>query len=248
MKMKIAKLLFCAELAVLFLSLASPATAQLALPTGLYLRGDVGYAVKGNITFRDVNPTAPNCDLCTGSFPSTTGNSVFFGAGIGYRLTPLFRTDLTLDYLTPTSVDGHTVNIAPSMGSAHLDSVVGLVNGYLDLDGAFPRLLGPFQPYLSAGIGASRNHLGTTSGISSVVGPFTLGAADTTSFVWTLGAGVGYALNSFVTMDLAYRFMDFGEVRDGSTITFGGASALVTSSKSDDFAVNAVTLGLRFGF
>ncbi|HWY61588.1 MAG TPA: outer membrane beta-barrel protein, partial [Rhizomicrobium sp.] len=191
---------------------------------------------------------APNCDLCNGSFPSTTGNSVFFDAGVGYGLTPLFRTDFTLDYLTPTAVDGHTVNIAPSMGSAHLDSVFGLVNGYLDLDGAFPRQFGPFQPYLSASIGVSRNHLGATSGTSSLIGPFTLGAADTTRFAWSLGAGLGYPLNSFVTLDLAYRFMDLGEIRDGSTLAFGGASYLVTQSKSNDFTANAVTLGLRFGF
>jgi opacity protein-like surface antigen len=248
MRMTIVRVLFAAGFAVLLLLPAYPANAQPDFPDGLYLRGDIGSGIKGRITFRDVNPAAANCDLCNGSFPSTTGNSIFYGAGIGYRLTPLFRTDFTVDYLTPTSVEGHTVNIAPSTGSAHLDSGVALVNVYLDLDGVFPQQFGPFQPYLSAGIGVSRNHLGTTSGFSSLVGPFTLGAGDATRFAWAVGAGVAYPLNSFVTMDLAYRFMDLGEIRDGSTLAFGGASYPVTSSKSDDFISNAVTLGLRVGF
>src|SRR5262249_21500854 len=111
-----------------------------------------------------------------------------------------------------------------------------------------PEQFGPFQPYLSAGVGASRNHLDTTNGLSSAVGPFTLAPADTTNFIWALGAGIGYPLNSYATADFAYRFMDLGKIRDGGTLTFAGTALPVTRSKSDAFTINAVTLGLRFGF
>ena len=116
--------------------------------------------------------------LCSDLFPSSTGNSVFVGAGVGDRLSSMFRADITIDYLTPVKVTGHSTAAASSIASADLDSIVGLANGYFDFEGAFPNMFGRLQPYVSAGIGVARNHLGTTTGVSPLIGPFTLGGAS----------------------------------------------------------------------
>ena len=247
MRIKTAGVLFSAGFVALLSLSGAPASAQADSPAGFYLRGDIGSGVAGRIVFRDANPTAANCDLCNGTFPSPTAASALVDAGVGYRLTPYFRTELSVGYLIPASINGQTVNIPPAAGSAHFASAFGLLNGYLDLDGLFPGQFGPFQPYLSASAGVARNHLGITSGTSSLLGPFTLSSGDTTSFIWALGAGVGYPLSPSVTADLGYHFMNLGELRDGATLTFSGGPLALTRSKSDYFAVNAVTLGLRFG-
>jgi opacity protein-like surface antigen len=237
---------FTTASSLLLLLFVSPAAAQLSPSTGLYVRADIGGTFKQNFTFRDTNPKAPNCDLCSDLFPSSTGNSVFFGAGVGGRLSSMFRADITIDYLTPVKVNGHTTAAAPSTASADLDSIVGLASGYFDFEGAFPNMFGSLQPYVSAGIGVARNHLGTTTGVSPLIGPFTLGAATRTNFAWALGAGVGYALTPRLTIDLAYKYLDTGEVRNGATLGAGGASFQLTPSKTGDVGVHAVTLGFRY--
>jgi opacity protein-like surface antigen len=237
---------FVTASSLLLLLFVSPAAAQLSAPAGLYVRADVGGTFKRNFTFRDTNPNALNCDLCSDLFPSSTGNSVFFGAGVGDRLSSMFRADVTIDYLTPVKVNGHSTASAPSTASADLDSIVGLANGYFDFEGAFPHMFGPLQPYISAGIGVARNHLGTTTGVSPLIGPFTLGGASRMNFAWALGAGVGYALTPRLTIDLAYKYVDSGEVRNGATLTAGGASFQLTPSKTGDIGVHAVTLGFRY--
>ena len=238
-----------AAASVLILPLfVSPAVAQSSLPAGFYVRGDAGGAFEQNITFKDTNPNAPNCDLCGDVFPSSTGNSVFLGAGVGYRLTPSFRADLTFDYLTPVKVNGQSTGAAPSTASADFDSAIALVNGYFDLAGAFPDSFGPFQPFVSVGIGVARNHLGTTTGVSTLIGSFTLEAHSRMNFAWAIGAGVGYVLTPRLTMELAYKYVDTGQVRNGATLTAGGASFELTPSKTGDLGVHAVTVGLRYGF
>ncbi len=234
--------------ALWLLLFVSPAAAQLSLPAGLYVRADVGGAFEQDVTFRDTDPSAANCDLCGDLFPTSAGNSIFLGVGVGYRLNPMFRADLTVDYLTPAKVNGHSTGIAPSTASADLDSLVGLVNGYFDLASAFPDRFRRLQPYISAGIGVARNHLGITTGVSTLIGPFTLESASHINFAWAVGAGVGLALTPELTLDLGYKYLDTGEVRNGATLAAGGTFFQLTSSKTGDLGIHTVTIGLRYGF
>jgi opacity protein-like surface antigen len=67
------------------------------------------------------------------------------------------------------------------------------------------------------------------------------------NFAWTVGVGVGYAWTPRLTMELAYKYLDIGQVRNGATLTAGGASFQLTPSKTGDLGVHAVTVGLRYG-
>jgi outer membrane protein OmpA-like peptidoglycan-associated protein len=220
------------------------------LPDGLYLRGDVGGAFGNNVTFSDTNPGAANCDLCTSSLPATTGNSVLFGGGVGYRFNPMFRTDFTLDYIPSLKVNGTTVGPgAGTTAAADLNSLVGMANGYLDLDGFLPNTFGPFQPYVDFGLGFARNDLGSISGKFAGGGPsFTQTGATTTNFAWGAGAGVAFPLTQNLSLDVAYKYLDLGQLRTGTAVTVGGATVGVTGDKSDDLTAHTVTLGLRFTF
>jgi OOP family OmpA-OmpF porin len=230
---------------------ASSGFAQQMFPlsSGLYVRGDLGGAFGADTTFKDTNPSSPNCSLCNTTEPSSTGNSVLFGAGVGYRFTPLFRTDVTLDYIPSLKVSGHNSALTGVTNSADLDSLVGLLNGYLDLDGLKPGMFGPLQPFLTAGVGVARNDLGrTTYGLAGLAsGTLTQNGSTHTSFAWGVGAGAGYPLTPNLTIDLTYKYLDLGEMRSGSSGSFVGAAFPATPIKAD-LQVHTVILGLRFAF
>jgi outer membrane protein OmpA-like peptidoglycan-associated protein len=168
---------------------------------------------------------------------------------VGYRFSPLFRSDVTLDYIPSLHVSGHNSLLTGVSNSADLSALVGLLNGYLDLDGLKPGMLGPLQPYLTAGLGIARDDLGRTTysatGLPS--GALTQNGSTRTNFAWGVGAGVGYALTSNLTIDLAYKYLDLGEMRTGSVGTVFGASIATTPIKAD-LQVHTVMLGLRFAF
>jgi OOP family OmpA-OmpF porin len=221
------------------------------VPGGLYLRGDVGGAVGNDLTFKDTNTNlASPCILCTGTVHSTTRDTVIFGAGIGYRFAPMFRADLTLDYMPSFKVRGTSIG-GPFPGttySADLSSLVGMANGYLDFNGFAPQLFGPFQPYLDGGIGFAHNDLQSSTGRIAGVVPFTQTGASRTNFAWGVGAGLAYAFTRNWALDVAYKYLDLGDLRSGASASALGVTAPTTAIKSDNFTVHTVTIGFRYTF
>jgi OOP family OmpA-OmpF porin len=112
-----------------------------------------------------------------------------------------------------------------------------MANGYLDLNGFMPGMLGPFQPYIDAGLGFARNDLGGTT-----LNP---NGAVKNQFAW--GAGVGYGITPNLTLDLAYTYLHLGEARTGGTLSTGGVPIAIQPLKAD-INVHTVTLSLRYAF
>ncbi|HEY3916294.1 MAG TPA: OmpA family protein [Stellaceae bacterium] len=225
------------------------------IPYGFYVRGDVGGAFGQKVTYTDTNPGSALCGVCSGSIPASTGNSVLFGGGIGYRFNPMFRTDLTIDYIPSLHASGTAVGggplVAGETDQVDISSLVGMANGYLDLNGFMPHTFGGFQPYVDFGVGLAHNELGTATGkLSPALGalPFSQTGADRTNFAWGAGAGIGYALTPNLTLDIAYKYLDLGATRTGTSITALGATGAVTAAKSNDLTAHTVTLGLRWAF
>jgi outer membrane protein OmpA-like peptidoglycan-associated protein len=211
------------------------------LPYGVYVRGDVGGAFGADTSLKSTNSSIGG----TSSFSDQTGNSVIFGAGVGYRFSPIFRTDLTVDYLPSLQLKGRNATTNTS-NKGDIDSLVGLVNGYVDINGLLPGVFGPFQPYVGAGIGLARNVLGTqTLNASGVTG--TLSGAEHTSFAWGATAGVGYSLTQNLTLDVGYKYIDAGSMRTGQRLVSGGVVSNQLAGKAD-LQAHTVTVGLRFAF
>jgi outer membrane protein OmpA-like peptidoglycan-associated protein len=169
-----------------------------------------------------------------------------FGGGVGYRFSPMFRSDVTVDYIPSLKVSGHNSLVPALTNSADLSSLVGMVNGYIDINGFAPNMFGRFQPYLQGGIGVARDDLEKTT----FGGPFagiTLSGSTRTNFAWGVGAGLGYALTPNLTLDLGYKYLDLGEMRTGSTVSTGAVSIGVTPAKAD-LQAHTVMLGVRFAF
>ena len=104
-----------------------------------------------------------------------------------------------------------------------------------------------FTPYITVGLGASLNKLKVQA---------TGDSADDyannrkTDFAWSVGAGVSYQINEKVDVDLAYKYIDLGQIEAthfyrsiGSEYTFNETSQYNAKLKNND-----ISIGLRNEF
>lgn len=209
-------------------TLAPPEVTEDAA-SGWYLRADAGYvAASGGGLSADLSgPVAPPAPtlaatpalpaaalLPAGSLGGGAGWSV--GGGLGYRVLPFLRAEVSLDYLALGGAD-------TSLGPVSTSATVALASLYWDVIS-----IAGFTPYVGGGVGFA---------IDTVDGP----AAGTSgrnnwNFAWAVGGGVSYALGGAWSVDLGYRYLDLGAPRlaDAGLATTG------------DLAAHQVRLGLRY--
>lgn len=204
-----------------------------------YVRGDIGGAFPAFDRFKSDNPDAANSLLPPGGrIVGDADATEAFDIGAGTRLTPYLRWDATLSYIPSMRFSGGDNIGAGSVETANIDSLVGMINGYVDLAGLAPGMFGPFQPYVDGGVGAASNHIGNMG--STLAGGQIFGNTDT-SFAWGLGAGVGIGLTHNTVLDISYRYLDLGEVRTSISDSTGGS----ISPLKTDIRANTVMLGVR---
>lgn len=112
-----------------------------------------------------------------------------------------------------------------------------MLNGYYDFKNTTK-----FTPYLSAGLGVSRieNDISTNPEIFNSSEHI---STDTNNnFAWTAGAGVAYQVTKNVALDLAYRYVDAGEIE--TSLSFDGANFKNTA----DLISHDYSLGIRYNF
>ena len=190
---------------------------------GWYLRGDIGY----RIATIDQAVSTPGF-LSPRENDFNNGLTATFGAGIK---TSWLRTDLTLDYISPTEYTGrYTV---PGDTTAKVQAVTALFNGYFDL-GTWYRL----TPYVGAGGGVG--YVSIRDFQSTNAPPFVNGDNDEWKFVWAGMAGVGWAVGPNLTLDLGYRYLSLGNLHTGSD-----AAGSMTFR---NVAGHEVRVGLRWSF
>ncbi len=93
-----------------------------------------------------------------------------------------------------------------------------------------------FTPYIGAGLGLAFNYLGFDTEYNN-------GYSDSmddrqTNFAWQVGAGVAYAINENIAVDVAYRYLDLGYTQVDS---YAGDAGIRPYN-------HEFMLGLRFGF
>jgi opacity protein-like surface antigen len=206
-----------------------------------YIRGDLGGALSPDAHFKSADPAASDALLGPGArLKGGIAGTGAFDVGVGTRITPFLRWDATLTYIPSLKFSGSDNIGAGSVETANVDSLVGMVNTYLDFAGLAPTMFGPFQPYIDGGIGGASNHLDSMG--SSLAGGTITGDTNT-SFAWGLGAGVGYSLSPNTTLDISYKYLDLGEARTESTDNVGTS----VSPLKADLRTNTIMVGLRVG-
>jgi opacity protein-like surface antigen len=211
---------------------------------GWYLRGDVGVGIMSDANLQFIqNP------LNTSNFAllhSSMGDTTFFNAGIGYEVNNWLRFDVTGEYRTKSSVNSfgtYTFGGGTFVDTyqGFLKSTVFLANGYIDL-GTWDCL----TPFVGAGVGVAYNTLDDFVDIGVPSAGSGIGRDSSNfNFAWALHAGVSYAVTQNFSVELAYRYLNYGSVTDSINCT-GGCNA--DSYKLQNLASNDLMLGVRWKF
>ena len=144
-------------------------------------------------------------------------DTTIFGVGVGYEFNNWFRSDVTAEYRTKAAVNAFGLFSIrrPRRSATPIPARSGprsfLANGYIDL-GTWNCL----TPFIGAGVGVAFNTLTdfVDTGIG-IGGGFGIGQNPTeTHLAWALHAGLSYAVTQNFTVELAYRYLNYGSITD----------------------------------
>ena len=238
------------------LGMAATASAQ---PEGLYFAPKIGYShLKGKGTttgtFHENWGLAPMSSSSSGS----KGQAVL-GLAVGYDFKPV--SDLPLraefEYAWRGKDEKYSTAyrlVAPGLPTVNVTEKgkVGaqsfFVNAYFDIHNDTP-----VTPYIGAGLGLAVVSGEYRTSNDAGIDELNLKLSNTkTNFAWNIGAGAAWKVAENVSLDLGYRYADFGKVKDSKTIDLTGPP--YNTPDLIEFAVDArattheVLLGLRFTF
>ena len=179
---------------------------------GAYIGAFAGYGW-GTLTAEDSNFTSSGTEI------DLSGWSVGVTAGANFTISEALVAGIAADIAwsdigNDDSFDGFDASSINWQGS---------VRGRLGLDA------GSFLPYVTAGLAFANNTLSTS-----------WPSEDTQTHIgWTAGAGVEFAVADNVSLDLLYRYSDFGTKEYDA---YGGGTSEVSLTS------HAITAGINFKF
>lgn len=177
MKKSIKSILIISVCAVLLAFSPSVYSAE-----GPYVSGNIGLAMP-----IDSDVTISEEPGVTGDLESDKGLAL--GVAVGYGFGNI-RAEGEIAYqkndLDKISVGGESEDL-----TGDTSSLAFLLNGYYDFKNK-----SAFTPFISAGLGLARVEVSDDEGDDE----------NDTVFAYQVGAGVGYAINEKVTLDLKYRY------------------------------------------
>ena len=189
-----------------------------------YLRAGIGLDRPGKTVFADrdcssASPTALyGCGIGGDGAPYRSvgdfGTAIPLELGLGYTMTSAARLEVLVEYRPRFAFKGRANFLSPESRqsvAADLSSFAGMVAAYIDLPGLGVPSLGPFGPFVGAGLGVVRTRIGQTRMTFPATTTIVPGASRT-DLAWMVTAGVAAALSERVTLDLAWRYTDLGAV------------------------------------
>jgi len=190
---------------------------------GWYLRGDIGVGAQ---KFKEFDHTQTNNAFV---WPASwridqkeMGDAWFIGGGFGYQWNSWLRFDATAEYRAKTKFKaiGSYTEFCPGgrcfdLYDGNHSAVVVLANAYIDL-GTWMCL----TPFIGGGVGFAYHNVSAIHDIgfiSNGTTGFGYGQNDfsESKFAWALHAGVAYNVNNNFKMELAYRYLNMGNVNTG---------------------------------
>ena len=205
---------------------ATDADTASSEPSNLYLRAGLTLDWSQDARFADRDCGAPRPGHFYGCGPGVDGAPYSslgdFGTiagitlGVGYIVSPAWRVDATAEIRPRFSFEGHSNYIRqdPKAVSADASSFSAMLSAYADLPGLGMPRFGPFSPFVGGGIGLSRIDVDDMQ-LDFPVTMVTIPGGSRTNFAWMLTAGLSTSLGERMTLDLAWRYTDFGAVETG---------------------------------
>lgn len=200
----------------------------------LYARVDGGVTLYERPTV--IQPIGAGFDNGGGGTTTTAINSTidpggFFEGGVGCQVASSLRIEITGGvHLKSSLTDAFPGSLDAEIGSQYV-----FVSSYWDITN-----YAGFTPYVGGGIGASKNE------ISGLVAPAGAAGSSEYDFAYHVGVGVSYDITSSLKFDLAYRYIDLGEVISG--IDTAALPADQGAISVDNIQGHEVKVGLRYHF
>ena len=163
-----------------------------------------------------------------------------------------FKLGKEIDMLGTNKVGIETRNY-----ESNLDLQGGTVNLYFDFvaDRRNPYFV--FVPYVMAGIGASEIELADTTFKGSTGSDFAILGNKQRERTVVYGAGFSVGLNNYISLDIGYRYYDFGKIKTGNIMTETSVdntdplNPITTTNKYDieletELEAHIATIGIKF--
>lgn len=164
--------------------------SSVAYSAGPYVSGNLGLAV------------ASDSDVTDSTVPGTTieiesDSGMALGVAAGYGFANNTRLEGEIAYQKNDLDKARALGVVGLTGDT--SSLALLLNGYYDFVNK-----SPMTPFISAGVGLARVDVNDMNMPGS---GFPNANDDDTVFAYQLGAGVGYAVNAKVSLDVKYRYL-----------------------------------------
>jgi opacity protein-like surface antigen len=167
--------------------LVSPSLANASKLDNFYAKAGIGFMK--HLKFKESN-------LFIKKTPKSTP---VYKIGIGYKFNNSIRADVDLRYSALTyKADDCTQKM-------HTTSL--FVNGYYDANWHEN-----ITPYLTAGLGIGTNKAGDAKAADGFV--WSKGKNSKQRFIWNVGAGMKFNFNKNYALDLGYKYVDLGKMRN----------------------------------
>jgi opacity protein-like surface antigen len=250
---------------LLFLSaLLSPPVAS---ASGWYWRGALGYEGSKGADFSDTDCASTHPPALFGCVNRSDGKPIGaygdFGrfplveAAFGREIMPWLRADVAVTYRFNMDYEGNANFL--SVGShqpvsAKADSLSGMINAFIDIKGLAGNMFGRFQPYVGGGIGLAYNRIDPmTFRFPENPGAHKISitpAGDRKTFAFMLTIGTGIVLTESLSLDIAYRYCDLGDVGTSSGNMYMDVrpAGIVINDIEAPLKTHGLTVGLRHHF
>ena len=184
--------------------------------------------------------TSQNEDLGTGSA---------FGFSVGKYLTDSFRLELETIKRTGYAYDARYTAFPTFTEEAKIETEALFINSFYDFQPFVIRNTA-ITPYLSGGVGISRNKMGTDVRHSNGV-PIQAIDGDTISqFAYKLSAGTLVSLTEQLSLDMNYQYVNLGAFKSGTKAFIDGAffATLQRGINGGDIKTQELMVGLQYKF
>ena len=254
------------QLAVAAVAVGILLTFRGAVADEYYLRGGIGFDLPDRTAFTDVDclSTTPAALYGCGTGPdgARRGSAGRFGTvpvvefGLGHA-AGAGRFEVMVEYRPHFAFKGQANFLAPGRRqetSVSLSSISGMVAGFVEFpDTGFPEG-GSFVPFAGVGFGIAKTRIGNTT-IMFPTTTTTAPGGSRTGLAWMATIGVARELNERMTLDLAWRYSDLGEVRTergpGSVVWRDGSRdprSLDLAPMKARFKSHGIRMSVRYAF
>lgn len=245
-------------LAIALVGVAGSVNAQSL--SGFYVTGSAGLALPRDAGIKNDPDTATGVLNSPGGTLNDLDRSPVYGLGLGYRISPLLRADVSVGLRTALDLSDGEGNAAGGTAgrnevTAKIRSRAVFLTGYVDAGSLLPPQYSWINPYVGAGVGYAVNRLSSltvTNAIAGVGTDTTRSAPSGTGrgLAWQIAAGLGFEVSRSLTLDVGYRYVDLGRLKvDRGIYDYPGTVGETASNAlKGDLNTHEVVVGLRYSF